>query len=394
MLSVLPGTDRYRTGWWALTLALGAAFAFVFYSFVGTFVFGVFLYYGLRPLQHRLQRHVSPGIAAIVALLVVALPTLVIVSSLAVVGIGELLTVAEGAPIEETITSYVDLSRVSDPLDGVEQVVASGAGPVQRVVAASAGVMLFLTDVLLHLFIAVTVAFYLLRDDDNIRGWFESSVADRGAPAHAYATAVDRDLGTIYFGNVLLVAVVAAITLVFYHGFNLVAPASLTVPFPTALALLTGVASMVPIVVGKLVYVPLTAYLGVVAARTDPSLLLFPIGLFVACLVFADLIPMALLLPRIAGRKTHVGLVLFAYILGPILFGWYGLFLGPLLLVLGIQLVRIGFTELLHGRPLTPQVTAAPTIGSDPAVADEATATDAEEASPESEDTDVTASES
>ncbi|MFD1585589.1 AI-2E family transporter [Halorientalis brevis] len=394
MLSVLPGTDRYRTGWWALTLALGAAFAFVFYSFVGTFVFGVFLYYGLRPLQHRLQRHVSPGIAALVALLAVALPTLVIVGSLAVVGVGELVTFVEDAPIEETITSYVDLSDLTDPIDGAEQVATGGDSPVQSVVAASTGVLLFLTDVLLHLFITVTVAFYLLRDDDNIRGWFESSVADRGAPAHAYATAVDRDLGTIYFGNVLLVAVVAAITLVFYHGFNLLAPAGLTVPFPTALALLTGVASMVPIVVGKLVYVPLTAYLGVVAARTDPSLLLFPVGLFVACLVFADLVPMAVLLPRIAGRKTHVGLVLFAYILGPILFGWYGLFLGPLLLVLGIQLVRIGFTELLHGRPLTPQVTAAPAIGSDPIIADEHTAEDAGDDGAESDDTETTASES
>ncbi|WP_136716306.1 AI-2E family transporter [Halorientalis salina] len=368
MLSALSGTDRYRTGWWLFTLALGGAFAFVVFSFVGTFVFGVFLYYGLRPLQRRLQRHVPAEAAATIALLVVALPMLVLVGSLAVVGIGELLAVLDGAPIRETINSYVDLSAVSEPLDGAEQLGAEGAS-IQSVAAASLGVLAFLTDVLLHLFIAVTVAFYLLRDDERIRAWFEGNVAGQGTTGHAYATAVDRDLGTIYFGNVLLVGVVAAITLAFYHAFNLLAPTALTIPFPTALALLTGVASMVPIVVGKLVYVPLTAYLGTVAFRTDPSLLAFPIALFVACLVFADLVPMGLLLPRIAGRKTHVGLVLFAYILGPILFGWYGLFLGPLLLVLGIQTVRINLTELLHGRPLTPRVTAAGSIGSDPAVA-------------------------
>lgn len=367
MASPLTPPDRSRTGWWALTLAIGLAFAFVLYSFVGTFIFGVFLYYGLRPLQRRLQGFMPQSIAAVFALLVIALPMLVLVGSLAVIGIGELRTALEAAPVGEMLGSSVDLSAMPSSLGDVEGLATdASAAPLQAVLTASVGVLAFLTDVLLHVFIAVTAAFYLLRDDEKLGGWFESNVADAGSPAHAYATAVDRDLATIYFGNVLLVGAVATIALFIYHGFNLVAPASLTIPFPTALALLTGVASMVPLVVGKLVYVPLTVGLGAIAVQTDPTLLVYPIGLFVVCLALADLLPMGYLLPRIAGRKTHVGLVLFAYILGPILFGWYGLFLGPLLLVLGIQLVRIGFTELLHGEPLTPQVTAAGSIGSDP----------------------------
>ena len=59
---------------------------------------------------------------------------------------------------------------------------------------------------------------------------------------------------------------------------------------------------------------------------------------------------------------SFVGIVAFA------LFGWYGLFLGPLLVVALIQLARIGLCELVHGEPLTPAVTAAAEIGSDPAV--------------------------
>jgi hypothetical protein len=45
---------------------------------------------------------------------------------------------------------------------------------------------------------------------------------------------------------------------------------------------------------------------------------------------------------------------MFAYILGPVLFGWYGLFLGPLLLVLVVHFVRLVLPELVDGEPIEP----------------------------------------
>jgi len=45
---------------------------------------------------------------------------------------------------------------------------------------------------------------------------------------------------------------------------------------------------------------------------------------------------------------------MFAYILGPLLFGWYGIFLGPMLLVLVVHFVRIVLPELLAGTPIEP----------------------------------------
>jgi hypothetical protein len=53
--------------------------------------------------------------------------------------------------------------------------------------------------------------------------------------------------------------------------------------------------------------------------------------------------------------------VLFAYILGPVVFGWYGLFLGPLLLVLVVHLARIVLPELVRGESPTPDA-----VGVDP----------------------------
>jgi hypothetical protein len=64
--------------------------------------------------------------------------------------------------------------------------------------------------------------------------------------------------------------------------------------------------------------------------------------------------------------------VLLAYVLGAALFGWYGLFLGPLILVLVVQAANVVLPELLHGDPLTTDTHLK--IGSDPAAArDDAT---------------------
>jgi hypothetical protein len=46
---------------------------------------------------------------------------------------------------------------------------------------------------------------------------------------------------------------------------------------------------------------------------------------------------------------------MFAYILGPVLFGWYGLFLGPLILVLVVHFVRLVLPELVTGKQLEPE---------------------------------------
>ena len=366
MTPALPAVDRSRAGWWFLTLALAAAFAFVLHELVGTFVLGLFVYYGMRPLDRRFRGHLSRGTSAGLTLVAIAVPVLVLVGSVIVVAIQELGPSGVDA-VASALESYVGIDPTRNPVDELEALAEDAdTGTAMGVFTTGAGALAFLADGLLHVIIALAIAFYLLRDDDSIRAWFRENVADEGDALFAYVTAVDRDLATIYFGNVLLIGLVAAMATVVYQAYNLVAPSAVAIPAPTALAMLTGFASLIPIVVGKVVYVPLTLALAAMAVRTDLSLLVYPAALFAVCLAVLDLLPMTYLLPRIAGRKTHVGLVLLAYVLGPVLFGWYGLFFGPLVLVLGIQLLRIGFTELIHGEDVTPRVNAGESIGADP----------------------------
>ena len=130
--------------------------------------------------------------------------------------------------------------------------------------------------------------------------------------------------------------------------------------------MLTGLATFIPLVVGKVVYVPTTAYLGWRAAQAGADLLVYPIAFLVIAFLLLDIIPQSIVRPYISGQTMHEGAVLFAYILGAALFGWYGLFLGPFLLVIVVQFANIVLGDLLHGNRFSPAPTATTGLGTDP----------------------------
>jgi predicted PurR-regulated permease PerM len=125
-----------------------------------------------------------------------------------------------------------------------------------------------------------------------------------------------------------------------------IAPSAVPLPVPILLGLLVGVGSLVPVVGMKIVFSPVTVYLVGLAIIADPGPIWFPVVYFVVTTVVVDGIPDFLLRPYVSGRNLHGGLVMFAYILGPLLFGWYGLFLGPLLVVVLSHFADIAVPEL------------------------------------------------
>ena len=367
-----PFGDRSRLGWWIVGVVVAAIVLFVGYSFVGTFVLGLFVYYAVRPVNRRLEGHLSSGPAAALTMVVVALPALLLGAYLVVIGLGQLSSL-QGPLVEEYtrfLQPYLDVSQLrGGPVDalGVLRSQLSDSGVLQQVVSQGLGVLSTITGGLLHVFLSLTFAFYLLRDDHDLAAWFRAEVSDRETAPHAFLSAIDRDLHSVYFGNVLTVLLVALVAVAVYNGLNVLAPPRLSVPLPTALALATGLASFVPIVVGKLVYVPLGLYLAGQAFRTDPTLLWFPALFFVVAFVFLDMLPVMFLRPYLSGQTLHTGLIMFAYILGTVLFGWYGLFFGPLVVVFVVQFVNIVLPGLLHGRTVGPTASPATDVGSEPA---------------------------
>ncbi|WP_276302015.1 AI-2E family transporter [Halorussus lipolyticus] len=354
--------DRERLAWWLVAVVLAVAVGYVVTSFLGTFLLGLFVYYATRPMYRRLLGRIHQRtLTAATALFGLALPGLLLLGYTVLVSVRELSSLA-GVGLTEfegVLGPYVDTSLLLDPAQLVgmaqanpqqlqELVSDRGAEAVRDLLASLVAVLGVLASTALGIVITLVVAFYLLRDDHRLAAWFREEVAGEDSPTVAFASAVDSDLETVYFGNILTAFVIGILSAVIFNLLDLVAPVLVSVPSPTLLGLLTGLASLIPVVGMKLVYIPLGIVLAVVAGVNDPTTLWFPVVFLLVTFVVVDTIPELVLRPYVSGRDLHTGLVMLAYVLGPVLFGWYGLFLGPLLLVLVVHFVRVIVPELVE----------------------------------------------
>lgn len=368
----LPGIERTHLAWWLVTVGLGAVLGYILVSYLRAFVLGLFLYYATRPIYARFDSRIRPrSLRTALALLTIALPVLMLVEYTIAVGLRELSSLAglDLTAYQGLLRTYLNLSSIQSPQDALDLVRTNRQQLRQPTDPATVRTLLgsigqYVSAVisgLMQLFIALIVAFYLLRDDHRLMGWVREALIADESVFLAYGQAVDQDLKTIYFGNILNAFVVALVAAASYNALNVIAPAGLEIPAPTLLGLLTGTASLIPVIGMKIVYVPIAVYLGVLALLTNATSIWFPIVFVLVAATVIDGVTELLLRPYISGRNLHVGLVLFAYILGPLLFGWYGLFFGLLLLVLMVHLAQIVLPELVHGERLRPDA-----IGADP----------------------------
>lgn len=351
----LERTDLERPGWIAFGTLLAILLAVVAYAFLGAVVFGLFLYYATRPFYARIKPRVGqPTVAALLSLLVLAVPLVALLAYAAAIALQELGSVAattDLGPFQEVIAPYLDISTVVDEPTTLFANVGDPGVLIDPALSALDYLGLVGTG-FLYLFISITLAFYLLRDGHRLAG-YAALVDDRDGVLRTYATTVDRNLQTVYFGNILNAFLTGVIGALAFSLLNLFAPDAFAIPYPALLGILAGAGSLIPVVGMKIVYVPLLLYLAARAAMTGVGWGFVALSTGVSVVV-VDFIPDLLLRPYVSGGDLHTGTVLFAYVLGPIIWGWYGLFLGPLVLVLGAHFARLILPELLANRELTP----------------------------------------
>ena len=365
-------SDRTRLGWWLFVLLLSIVAAYFVYSFVGMIVLSVFGYYATRPVNRRLRRAVnSDAVAASITVLMVVVPIMLLIGYVGfnlfqqlqqMIGTGGLaafgLVDLSALPPTQRETATTLLRNptqfVSQPQQTLRTVLQLGGA----VIGAVGGAVVFLG-------LAVAFSFFLLQNDVAISEGLRELFGGRDTTAYAYAIAVDEDLESVFFGNLLFVVAMSAIAVGTYEATNLLAPGALHVPMVLVLGVLTGIASLIPVVVGKVIYLPIVAYLGFQAVRSGESVL-FVGGALVAYFLILDILPQTFLQPYITGRQLDMLVLMFGYILGPILFGWYGFFLLPIIFILMLEAIRIVLPELVHGEALTPDVSLGEGVGTDP----------------------------
>ena len=372
-MAVFEDVDWARTSWIIYGFLLGLVLAFIFWTFVGTFVFALFVYYATRPFHRRIRRHVRQRtVAATLSILTLAVPVVLLIaytSAIALQELGRFSSTADLGPFADVVQPYIDVSDiVNNPASLLES--EDGLQILRDMLSQTLDYLGLVGATIIHAFMMFAVAFYLLRDGHRLRR-IVSALGDDHGVLDTYLRAVDRSLSKIFFGNLLNALLTAAIGAISFSVFNVFAPAHLQVPYPALMGVLAGVASLIPIVGMKLVWIPLAGYLAfrayVVGAGWGFVALFSLISI-----VIVDAIPDFALRPYVSGRSLHVGSVMIAYIIGPLLFGWPGIFLGPMLLVVIFQFVRIVLPELLAGETIQPYSVDPGTMRGDESRADRA----------------------
>jgi predicted PurR-regulated permease PerM len=324
------------------------------FRFVAALTVSVFVYYSTRRYYKSLRRFRLPArVRAFVVLGSLVVPLLLLV------GYTLVLLVIEARRFVDR-SSFVNVAADTAPwLANVERLPefsaqglygAYQAGDLDMFIGFASENATLLTEIVsgffLNAFIVVIVTYYLLVDGARIRSWLLRF--DDDAVVREYLEAVDAELEAVLFGNLLNVIATALIAITVFHGYNALVPGGAAVPYPTLAGALTGIASLIPIVGMKVVYVPLTAVAAVPPLlASETSLLLYVGGFLVAAIVVVDTIPDLVLRPILSGESTHVGLLMLSYTLGPVVLGFYGLFFAPIVLVVALTFANTALPRLL-----------------------------------------------
>jgi len=383
--------DWPRAFWIGFGVVLSAVLLFVTYSFIGTVVFGVFLYYATRPLYRRVYSRVRQRtVAALLSLTLLALPVLTLLYYTIAIALQEFERFAattDVGPYADRIEPYLN---VSEAVQNPQALLSSTAGPgaILDTLGQLVGYVGIVGTGLIHAFVMFAFAFYMLRDGPELAEWMKGFLDHHGV-LDRYFHEVDRSFHKVFYGNILNAIVTGAIGAIAFSLVDVVAPAGLSVPYPALTGLLAGAASLIPIIGMKIVYVPMGAWLAIRAGLGNGEW--WFVGLFVGvAFVVVDTIPDLLVRPYVSGGGSlsigrfslakqdanpqpglHTGTLMFAYILGPFLFGWYGIFLAPMLLVLVVHFARFVLPELVNGSKIQPRaVDPTNLVGDDPGVSE------------------------
>ncbi|AGN02423.1 hypothetical protein L593_12420 [Salinarchaeum sp. Harcht-Bsk1] len=347
--------DGDRLLWIAVGVVVAFLIVLALFRFIGTFVAAVFLYYATRPIHRRIDERVArPNLAVALALFVVLVPMALVVGYALFLIAEELAGLVSGgafSSLEPYLQPYLRLARRGEFRALGEAISQSGgsgtsaSGRLQTLGDSIFDVASLVFGVIAKVFLLSAFLFYLLRDGSDVRDWFYESV-DHDERIVAFTQAVDEDLEIVFFNNFVLVVLTSIEAAVFYYAMNLLVPGDPIVETPVLLGALIGIGTIIPVVGMKIVYLPYAAVLFVQAATTDTPLWHPLVFLGVSAIVI-DTIPDVFIRTYLSARSSiHMGLILLGYVLGSMAFGWYGLFLGPIVVVIFYHFAHTTFPWL------------------------------------------------
>jgi len=341
--------------------------------FVTPIIFALFIYYIARPIKRRLRPYVkNEALAALLCMLAIALPLLALLGYTLLLAVSQINSLLSGVGMPSlpsgplsNLTNIVPivqqglspdgsgLGNLTATMQNVYSQIQNYSGTMLGIKDVLVSTGLTLVDIVFKLSLLIIISFLLLIGDDRLAAWFRRTfpyaVRERNGALMRFATAVDADFEAVFFGNMLSVIIFAIIASIVYSALNFFAPdPSFVIPYPLLLGVLCGLFAFLPILGPWMIDGPILIY---VAARSLMAGTFFDhwwylIVMAVSISILVENLPNYLLRPFVSHGNVDVGLLMLAYIVGPMVFGIPGLFLGAILLVLATNYFGIIVPEM------------------------------------------------
>lgn len=355
-------TDAQRGRFWLIALAAFLGFVWLFSAVLLPFVAGLAIAYLLDPTVDRLETFGLPRWAATTVAMILFLLAVIVVLLLVVP-----LVQSQALHLIEVLPGYAQqardgfaalMTRLSERLspedvtklrDAVGQYVGELVGWFGKMVRGvlSGGMALF--DVLTVVFITPIVAFYLLRDWDELVARVDSWLPLRHrAVIREQVGLIDTTLSGFLRGQATVCMALG--------GFYAVGLSLAGLDFALVIGLLSGVLSFIPYVGTMFGFV---SSIGLALLQFDDP---WRVGLVAGIFLFGQAIEGNVLTPKLVGDKVglHPVWVMFALLAGGSLFGFLGVLLAvPVAASIGV-LVRFSLSHYLKSplylghKPETP----------------------------------------
>jgi predicted PurR-regulated permease PerM len=319
----------------ALLLVISVVLA----NFVGPIVVGIFMYYACLPLHRYINKTRIPDtLSAILSIIILFVPfTLLLfyttfvlmteislfVSKLGLDSSDFLARLSSNLGLQNSLTDVYNNVSVSNILDS-----ASSASSLVIDILSN------LTGLFVSGLIASAICFYFLRDGEQLKQ-YTYDLVKYDKHITSYFNQLTEELETVFFGNILISIIISAVAASIYTVMSSYVPGGGILKYPALIGILCGATSIIPIIGIKVIYIPVTVRMAINPIFSgNLNELLFPASFLVVSFVFVDTIPDQVLRPYVSSSSTTpTSILLISYTVGPLFFGWYGVFLAPIVAV-------------------------------------------------------------
>ncbi|WP_459191883.1 AI-2E family transporter [Halosimplex sp. J119] len=316
----------------ALALVVGALSVLMVAPFFQAVVLGGLLAYLVAPVNARIARRLNATVAALVTTVATTAVVVVPLALLIAVAVEQAITVARNVELPDAERLAVVLRQWS--VTGTLPSMTDGSfGDVVRVVVGGltgqiAAFLGLLPTAAIGMVVFLFTFFYLLRDGDALLSWLRATSPLSEADTEALVRRTDDLLWAAVVGNVVVAALQAVLTVL----------ALVVVGFDNIVfwGVLTFVLSLLPLIGASFVWIPAAVYLAI----TGQTVAAAGLAVYGAVVVSgSDNVVRPLAMRR--GARLNPALLVLGIFGGIAVFGFLGLFVGPVVLGLTKTVVEL-----------------------------------------------------